>query len=116
MLTSSNTTDLPTICTSQLAANGSIQIDPYCEASTSAAGMNTMQLIKNDFPSTSTTINQLMNSEICNMDQIKRQKIDQKIDIDDTCSNDAFVFNSSLKGKPLKSNQKTTTVPNAGPK
>lgn len=116
MPSSSHATDSTTVCTGRLAADGSIQISPYCEASTSAASMNAMLIAKNDLPSTSTTTINQIDNEMYNTDDMKRQKFDHKIDIDDTCSNDAFVFNSNLKGNPLKSNQKTTTVPCTGPK
>lgn len=43
-------------------------------------------------------------------DKSKRLKLDRKFDIDDTCSNDAFVFNASLRENPLKNNPKTATV------
>ncbi|XP_031624806.1 nuclear factor of activated T-cells 5-like isoform X2 [Contarinia nasturtii] len=123
---SGSTTDSATICTSRLAANGNIQIDLRGEASTSATiaapvttiGMNAMlidktqMLVSSPSSSSASSINPL-DSDMLVLDelQIRCQNLDQKIDIDDTCSNDAFAFNSSLKGKPLKSNQKTTTVP-----
>lgn len=44
-------------------------------------------------------------------DKTKRVKLDRQFDIDDTCSNDAFIFNASLKESPLKNNPKTATVP-----
>lgn len=65
--------------------------------------------------SSSSSINPI-DHEMSTLDERNRQKIDHKIDIDDTCSNDAFVFNSSLKEKPMKSNQKTATVPCNAPK
>ncbi|XP_055300308.1 nuclear factor of activated T-cells 5-like isoform X2 [Sitodiplosis mosellana] len=136
----SNTTDsTTTMCTSRLVVDGNVQIqNPYGEASTSSAvmatraatmaattssiGMNTMLINANSLmpassiqqsattSCSSSSIN-LIGHEMSALDGMKRQKTDHKIDIDDTCSNDAFVFNSSLKGKPLKSSQKTATVP-----
>lgn len=111
--TSSTTDSAQTICTSRLAVGGKSQIGSYCEASTSSS-TDGMLLTKTGSPSTSTEY--YIDSEMPSASEINAQKLDQKIDIDDTCSNDAFVFNSSLKGKPLKSNQKTATVPYNGPK
>lgn len=105
-----------TVCSSRLAAEGKSHVDSYSEASTSSSSDGTL-LSTSGSPSTSTHHHQQINTEIHGaMDQMNCQKLDQKIDIDDTCSNDAFVFNSSLKGKPLKSNQKTATAPYNGPK
>lgn len=121
MPSSSYTTDSTINCTSRLAANGNVQFNPYGEVSTTAAtvttadttsiGMNTMHIAKNELQSASATLINLIDNEMNNLDEIKRQKLDYRIDFDDTCSNDAFAFNSSLKGKPLKSNHKTATVP-----
>lgn len=84
---------------------------------TSTSDLNTLlTATKCDAPSTSSAINQIVNSEMIGMDGIKRQKFAHKIDIDDTCSNDAFAFNACLKGNPLKSNPKTTMVPCNAPK
>lgn len=106
-----------TVCSSRLAAEGKSHVDSYSEASTSSSSDSMSLSTKSGSPSTSTHNHHQINTEIHGaMDQMNCQKLDQKIDIDDTCSNDAFVFNSSLKGKPLKSNQKTTTTPNNGPK
>lgn len=49
--------------------------------------------------------------DLLELDKTKRLKLDRKFDIDDTCSNDAFIFNASLKESPLKNNPKTATVP-----
>lgn len=65
--------------------------------------------------SSSSSINPI-DHEMSGLDEMNCQKIDHKIDIDDTCSNDAFVFNSSLREKPMKNNQKTATVPCNAPK
>lgn len=71
-----------------------------------------MTATKCDVASTSTAMN-MIDSEMIESGEnsLKRQKFDHKIDIDDTCSNDAFAFNACLKGNPLKTNQKTAMVP-----
>ena len=134
------------MCTSRLMVDGNVQIEnAYGEASSSVMAtramaataaaapaptatsmcMNAMLFNANNImpassassscSSASSSINPI-DHEMSAFDEIKRQKFDHKIDIDDTCSNDAFVFNSSLKEKPLKSNQKTATVPCNAPK
>lgn len=92
--------------------------DPYANPNASSSGINTLSTTNtpkcDTLPSTSAKLLQPISHSVRDLlasDEAKRLKLDQKFDIDDTCSNDAFIFNACLKGNPLKSNQKTATVP-----
>lgn len=111
-----NTTDSTAICSSPFEIDGNLHANAYDAAYGSSDGMNTIINANTELPSTSTSINYIDSVQMTGTNEAKRPKLNHKFDIDDTCSNDAFVFNSCLKGNPLKSNQKTTTAPCTGPK
>lgn len=108
MASSSSATD----STSRFAE--SAQFEAYSEASTSYGGE--AMRAGHELPSTSTAISQMASTTDTSLDQTKRQKFDRKIDIDDSRSNDAFAFNSTLKGNPQKTNEKAAIVACGGPK
>lgn len=93
--------------------------DPHVNANASSSGINiqsTTVTPKCDvMPSTSSSkssFHPISHSVrgLLEPDDTKRLKLDRRFDIDDTCSNDAFMFNACLKENPLKSNEKTATV------
>lgn len=103
--------------------------DPYVNANASTSGLSNQLSATavaaavtppppqcDVLPSTSLTTSSLQPishsvRDLLELDKTKRLKLDRKFDIDDTCSNDAFIFNASLKESPLRNNQKTATVP-----
>lgn len=93
--------------------------DPYVNVNASSSGISTQTTAtaKLDVaPSTSSTLSPFQPPishsvrGLLEPDESKRLRLKRKFDIDDTCSNDAFIFNASLKENPLKINQKTTSV------
>lgn len=101
--------------------------DPYVNASASSSGISSQlaatvtstpppqilpPICDDVLPSTSSLQQPISHSvrDLLEPDKAKRLKLDRKFDIDDTCSNDAFIFNASLKDSPLKNHPKTATV------
>lgn len=74
------------------------------EATTSASTSMMYDQLLNQMPSTSTAIDQPINDD-------KRQKFDhQLIEMDDTCSNDAFMFKINQNGQQYNNIEKIPAV------
>lgn len=98
-------------------SNAGVYDDPYVHVNALSTNINaqttTASTTKCDSaPSTSSLLQPIRHSvrDLLEPDGSKRMRLDRKFDIDDTCSNDAFIFNATPKENPLKSNQKPTTV------